>query len=279
MITNIGAQAVQSRTLPRRFHRPVAVFDAGIGSYAAVAAIRRILPRQDILYLADRANFPYGTKTRYELLEILRRTLLFLDGFSPSAVLVASNVPSITLLEDLSDVISSPVFGVRPPIRAALATGPGDVAVLGVRAMVHSPELRAYADREAQHRRHQVHLIDASSLVDLVESGAFLFSADETQDEVDAFMRDLDRRHPAVGAFTLSSTHLPWLRGFIAKSSSVRPLLDPLDDAIAAIVPFASDGHGACAAMVTEDGRYCVRDFRRMLDRLGVDLPLQAVRI
>lgn len=33
--------------------RPIAVFDAGIGSYAAVAAIRRVLPEQDIVYFAD----------------------------------------------------------------------------------------------------------------------------------------------------------------------------------------------------------------------------------
>ncbi len=34
------------------------VFDAGIGSYAAISAIQQQPPRQDILYLADRASFP-----------------------------------------------------------------------------------------------------------------------------------------------------------------------------------------------------------------------------
>ncbi len=35
-------------------HRPIAVFDAGIGSYTIVAEIKKTMPRQDIVYLADR---------------------------------------------------------------------------------------------------------------------------------------------------------------------------------------------------------------------------------
>ena len=100
--------------------RPIAVFDAGIGSYAAVAAIQRILPQQDVLYFADRASFPYGGKSPPELLAILRRTLRFLDTYNPAAVLVASNAPSITVLDDLMGMIARPVFGVRPPIALAL---------------------------------------------------------------------------------------------------------------------------------------------------------------
>ena len=162
--------------------RPIAVFDAGIGSYAAVAAIRHRLPDQDILYFADRASFPYGDKSRADLLAILGRTLGYLDTFAPSAVLVASNAPSITVLDDLTGAINRPIFGVRPPIAEALRdAGSGDVAVLGVASMVSSPELRAYADAQAGSDAGRVHLVDASSLVGLVEGGAFLFDRDQTQ--------------------------------------------------------------------------------------------------
>ncbi|WP_280570224.1 hypothetical protein [Chromohalobacter sp. 296-RDG] len=48
---------------PNTLNHPIAVFDAGIGSYAIVAEIHRQLPNQDIIYLADRASFPYGDKS------------------------------------------------------------------------------------------------------------------------------------------------------------------------------------------------------------------------
>lgn len=275
----MNSQVSKARALPK-LASPIAVFDAGIGSYAAVEAIRRLLPRQDILYLADRASFPYGGKNRSELLAVMRRTLSYLDTFEPAAILVASNAPSITVLDDLMDVVAAPVFGVRPPIAAALATaGSRPVAVLGVRSMVESPELRAYADAQAGERAGQVLLVDASPLVELVESGAFLFAPDETQAKVDAFVRDLDQAHPGVGAYTLSSTHLPWLRSFIERASPDRTLLDPLEDAVSAIEPLSVAGEGAVVALVTEDERYSAAEFRLMLDRLGVSLPLYTVEI
>lgn len=260
-------------------NRPIAVFDAGIGSYAAVAAIQRLLPHQDILYFADRASFPYGNKSRSELSSILRRTLLLLEGFAPTAVLVASNAPSITVLDELMDVIQPPVFGVRPPIKAALdVAGTRDVAVLGVQSMVQSPELRAFADEEARERSRQVHLINASSLVELVESGAFLFAPKATLDQVGAFLDELDCQYPNLAALTLSSTHLPWLRMFFEEARPSYALFDPLEDAIKAIIPHSVPGTGAVLAMVTEDERYSAADFQQMLKRLGVTLPLHVVQ-
>lgn len=274
MSTSTGREALPTLV------RPIAVFDAGIGSYAAVAAIQRLLPRQDILYFADRASFPYGGKSRPELLAILRRTLRYLDGFDPAAVLVASNAPSITVLDDLMGVIAPPVFGIHPPIAAALAAaGPRAVAVLGVQSMVESPELRLYADAQAGERKAQVHLVNASPLVELVESGAFLFAPERTQAEVGRFLDALDERHPDIAAFTLSSTHLPWLRAFIEKARPGRPLFDPLDDAIAAVIPHSVPGTGAVLALVTEDERYSAAEFALMLERLGVSLPLHQVEL
>lgn len=259
--------------------RPIAVFDAGIGSYAAAAAIRRRLPDQDILYFADRASFPYGGKSRAALLAVMRRTLRYLDTFAPAAVLVASNAPSITVLDALTGEIAPPVLGVRPPVAAALAAagGGGEVVVLGVASMIRSPELRAYADAQAGTQRGRVHLADASSLVDLVESGAFLFDEGATQHAVDRFMDGIARTWPATACLTLSSTHLPWLRPFIERARPAWRLFDPLEQAIDAILPYATPGSGAVLALVTEDERFSVADFRAMLARLGVTLPLYRV--
>lgn len=274
-MTNLPASG--QRELPSLV-RPIAVFDAGIGSYAAVAAIRRRLPDQDILYFADRASFPYGDKSRAELLAILRRTLDYLDTFAPSAVLVASNAPSITVLDDLIGEIDRPIFGVRPPIAEALRDAEGgDVAVLGVASMIRSPELRAYADVQASANAERVYLADASCLVDLVESGAFLFDREQTQGAVDAFLDGLARSRPGITTLTLSSTHLPWLRSFIEQARPDWRLFDPLETAVDAILPHATQGSGTILGLVTEDDRFSVADFQSMLTRLGVSLPLYRV--
>lgn len=265
---------------PTPLHRPIAVFDAGIGSYAAVREIGRIFPEQDIVYFADRANFPYGNKSRNDLLAIMERTLAFLDRFDPAAILMASNAPSITVLDALTDITTTPVFGVRPPIVAALEqAGDGDVVVLGVKSMTDSPELRDYARLHARDLMERVHLVNASALVDLVETGAFLFDEAGTQSKVDRFFATLEATIPAIACATLSSTHLPWLRDYIANARPGIKLFDPLREVISGLDLISSAGSGKVLGLVTEDENLSIEDFSKMLQMLGISIPLHVVQL
>ena len=42
--------------------KPIGVFDSGVGGLTVVAALRRRLPAEPVLYLGDTARLPYGTK-------------------------------------------------------------------------------------------------------------------------------------------------------------------------------------------------------------------------
>ncbi|WP_251977340.1 glutamate racemase [Salinicola avicenniae] len=257
-------------------HQPIAVFDAGIGSYAIVAEIQRRLPQQDIVYFADRASFPYGSKRPDALEGVMRRTLRFLERFSPSAIVVASNAPSITVLDAVRPMTSVPVYGVFPPLKAALAdSASGQVGIMGVRSLVESRMLAAFVTEQAGNEA-EVALIDASSLVELVESGAFLFDPDGTQQQVDAFLERLFQRRPSIDVLTLSSTHLPWLKGFFERARPQCRFLDPAESVVAGLGT-GTAGAGRIRTLVTEDKRYSVDDFRRMLERLGVELTLEVV--
>lgn len=258
---------------------PVGVFDAGIGSYAMVDLIRRRQPGRDIIYFADRASFPYGAKTRDELLAITRRSVRYLASLSAASVVLASNAPSVMVLDDLKKSVAIPVHGVAPPVRAALALSrSGTVAVMGVRSMIESAELARFVRAQSENAGH-VALVNASPMVELVESGAFLRAPEETAAKVAAFCDDIAARHPDVDVLTLSSTHLPWLRPFFETARPGWRFLDPADDVVAALPPPQGqpDRPGRTVALVTESAAYPVEEFRRMLDILGVDLPLTAV--
>nr|WP_313010885.1 hypothetical protein [Brucella intermedia] len=97
-------------------HDPVAVFDAGIGSYALVELIRRSQPQRDIIYFADRASFPYGAKSRDRLLSIMRHTIRYLTGLGAQTIVLASNAPSVMVLDALKSEFAVPVHGVAPPV-------------------------------------------------------------------------------------------------------------------------------------------------------------------
>lgn len=258
--------------------RPVAVFDAGIGSYAIVAEIHKAFPKRDILYFADRASFPYGGKGRDELLSVMRRSLTFLSRYEPGAIVIASNAPSIMVLEELQREPGSPLFGVHPPLEKALSRArTGHVGILGVRSLVESPMLSSFIARHTAHP-DRVAQIDASSMVELVESGAFLFDPIATQQRVETFMREVRDRHPRIDVFTLSSTHLPWLTDFFMKACPAAVFLDPATEVVAGLCP-EEGGSGQIRGLVTGSERYDIASFRAMLDKMGVSIPLEAVTV
>ena len=255
---------------------PVAVFDAGIGSYALVELIRRSQPQRDIIYFADRASFPYGAKSRDQLLSIMRSTIQYLTSLGAQTIVLASNAPSVMVLDTLKSEFAVPVYGVAPPVRTALAMShSGKVAVLGVRSMIESEELACFVRTQADNPG-DVALINASAMVELVENGAFLRQPDETAQKVAAFCDDIAASYPLIDTLTLSSTHLPWLRPFFETARPGWQFLDPADDVIAAL-PQPEGGSGRTVALVTESETYPVAEFRHMLEILQVDLPLTVI--
>ena len=98
----------------------MAVFDSGIGSLSVVRELRRVIPAEDLLYFADRAHFPYGSKSHGELREIIVNTINYLKRYKPKAVVVASNTPSVQVLDEARRMITDvPIIGVRPPLKEA----------------------------------------------------------------------------------------------------------------------------------------------------------------
>ena len=53
-------------------HQPIGIYDSGVGGLSVLRAIRAALPHEDLLYLGDQANVPYGERTLEDLRELAR---------------------------------------------------------------------------------------------------------------------------------------------------------------------------------------------------------------
>ena len=260
----------------RQLHTPIGVFDAGIGSYGIVQVIRQHYPAQDILYFADRASFPYGAKTKAALADCVGRAIGRLADMGARAVVLASNAPSVMVLDEIRDAQPVPVLGIHPPVAQALATSrTGRVAVLGVESLILSPEIRAYVERQAGGR--PVDLVNASPLVQLVEDGTFLSDRPATLARVRGFLDELRRAAPGVDTCTLSSTHLPWLAGYFHEAGPDMVFLDPAESLVPLLRPHATAGGGRTVCIATESPALPLSGLRHMLDLLGVHLEPQLI--
>lgn len=270
--------ASPSEAVPSR--APVGIFDGGIGSFDMVRRIRAAFPLQDIIYLADRASFPYGALSEPELLASVARAATGLVRLGAGSVILASNAPSVTVLDALQPLVSVPVLGVKPPVGEALAAVGSDrvVAVAGAGVMIESEALSRHIAEESGPDQDRVIAVRADALIALVESGAFL-NPSEVEAPIRAFVAELRARAPRVAAITLSSTHLPWLAEEFARLAPDLHLFDPADTVVRAFAPLATQGTGELLSIATASDRHPLSEFQAIADGLRIGITPTLVEL
>lgn len=194
-------------------HRPIGVFDSGLGGLTAVRELRRLLPGEDIIYFGDTGRVPYGSRSREILVRYARQDVAFLRTFDLKAIVVACGTVSTTALEVLVRENDIPVWGVVEPAAqaAAQATRNGRVGLIGTQATIQSG---AYERQIAQENPAIQVLTGACPLfVPLVENGRFRpgdIVAETVAAEYLAPMREA-----GVDTLVLGCTHYPLLMEII----------------------------------------------------------------
>jgi glutamate racemase len=125
--------------------RPLLVFDSGIGGLSVLRPIRALLPSAPIVYVADSAGYPYGTKRPGEIEARVPALLGRLsERFDPELIVIACNTASTIALDGVRAALDVPIVGTVPAIKPAAERSKSRViGVLGTRATVRQP----YVDR------------------------------------------------------------------------------------------------------------------------------------
>jgi glutamate racemase len=150
--------------------RPLLIFDSGIGGLSVLKPIRALLPKAPIVYVADSAFYPYGTKSEAEIADRLPAVLVELSArYDPELIVIACNTASTIALDAVRASLKLPVVGTVPAIKPAAALSSSRViGVLGTDATVRQP----YVDRLAEEFASDCTILRHGSarLVDLAEA-------------------------------------------------------------------------------------------------------------
>lgn len=220
--------------MPKPFHvepgdrtsrRPIGIFDSGLGGLTIVREVRHLLPNEDILFLADQANVPYGTKSEAEILTLTRAAVPTLIAEGAKAVVVACNTASASILEELRERYADTAFiGLIPALKPAIVLSKrGTAAVFATDTTLRSA---IYRELKAEHAKNtKVIDIPCPEWVRMVEAGTVREEALEAP----------VRQALAAGAdvFVLGCTHFPFLREPIARLAGGRAELVDSGPAIA----------------------------------------------
>ena len=192
----------------------VGIFDSGVGGLTVARAVIDQLPSEQIVYVGDTKNSPYGPKS---IAEVRAYALGIMDELVDAGVkvlVIACNSASAAVLRDARERYTSrygiPVVEVIQPAvrRAVAATRNGRIGVIGTEATVGS---RAYEDTFAAAPQLEVLSVACPRFVEFVEAG--ITDSPEVLRVAEEYLAPL--RHAGVDTLVLGCTHYPFLKGAI----------------------------------------------------------------
>lgn len=207
---------------------PMGIFDSGVGGISVMKEIRRLLPAEDIIYYADSAHCPYGTKDPAFIRRRIEKVAGFLTGFKVKIIVAACNTASIAGLDFLRQTFTLPIVGMEPAVKpAAAGTKNGKVGVMATGVTLAGDRFHSLVSRFAGNT--EIITVPCPGLVERVEAG--LIDDPETGGLLRRFLDQL--LSAGVDTVVLGCTHYPLLRSQV--ESIVGPEVTVIDtgDAVA----------------------------------------------
>ncbi len=185
---------------------PIGIFDSGVGGLTIYEEIHKLLPHENIIYLADSKNAPYGEKSKEEIINISVKNTEFLLSKGCKLIVVACNTASTNAVKHLREHYDIPFIRVQPAIKpAALNSKTKVVGILATKSTLKSELLYETSQRFAQ----GVKVVEqvGEGLVTLIESGK-MHSSEMTSLLNKHITPMLDKN---IDHLVLGCTHYPFL--------------------------------------------------------------------
>ena len=186
---------------------PIGIFDSGVGGATVLRQLHALLPYEDLLFLADQANCPYGPRPVAELRALSAANTHWLLARGAKLIVVACNTASAGALHWLRAAFGNvPFVGMVPAVKPAVEqTRSGVVGVLATTATIQGELLDEVVMRWAGGTT--VVRQACPGLVEQIEAGAL--DAPATAALLERYLRPLLAAD--ADTIVLGCTHYPLL--------------------------------------------------------------------
>ncbi|MBR2465416.1 MAG: aspartate/glutamate racemase family protein [Clostridia bacterium] len=221
----------------------IGIFDSGAGGLAALSELRKLSPNEDILFLADRKNAPYGTKSEKEVLRLAENNISRLLFSGASSVLIACCTAS-TVHEKLPPPLKERSVPIIEPAAklAAASTKNGNIAVIATERTVKSGAFgRAIRRVDPTFRVKEYPAQELVEIAERVAAGesADRFAREKIKEILDASLSD------GADTLVLGCTHFSHLKEIIKSQAKGIKIIDSAKIGAEHIANGAGCGFGA----------------------------------
>ncbi len=192
--------------------QPIGVLDSGVGGLSILREIRRLLPAESVLFFADQAHVPYGSRPLGEVRAFTEGIARFLLSQGAKLVVVACNTASAAALRHLRNAFPEcPFVGMEPAVKpAAETTQTRVVGVLATPATFQGELFASVVERFA----NGVCVLEQTlpGLVERIEAGDL--DGPRTRSILEKGIRPLLKE--GADTLVLACTHFPFVIPLIA---------------------------------------------------------------
>ena len=204
----------------------IGVFDSGVGGLSVLREVRKALPAENLLYVADSGFAPYGDRPAQYIQDRTEAIVGYFAGAGAKAAVIACNTATAVAVHALRARFSFPIVAIEPAVKPAVEiTRSGIIGILATKQTLASDNFSRLVEKYG----HNVRVLaqPCPGLVEQVEKGEL--DGPSTRPLVTRYVAPLI----AQGADTLvlGCTHFPFLRATITDIAGTGVFI--LDPAIA----------------------------------------------
>lgn len=95
--------------------KAIGIYDSGVGGLTVFKEIKKKMPNENIIYLGDTRNFPYGNKEKKEIIEFAIQNTEILIKEQVKIVIVACGTATSQAIDILRQKFDIPIIGIIEP--------------------------------------------------------------------------------------------------------------------------------------------------------------------
>ncbi len=250
--------------------QPIGIFDSGIGGTSIWRDLQRELPSENMIYLADSRNAPYGEKSRDEIIFLSKKNTEWLLNKGCKLIVVACNTATTNAIDYLRNTYDVPFIGIEPAIKpAALMSGTGKVGVLATKGTLSS---QLFLNTSRTHAS-DIEVVEqvGEGLVRLIESGKY--QDDSTRQLLRQYLDPMIKAN--IDYLVLGCTHYPYLIPLLKELLPENVTIIDCGEAVARQTRRILDKHSLCNESA-EPGwhRFFINNNKKVLEDILNDKQL-----
>lgn len=96
-------------------NRPIGIFDSGLGGLTVLYELKKVMPEENYIYYGDTLNFPYGNKTKEQIIEYSNKITKYLISQNVKMIIVACGTATSQALDVINNKYKIPIEGIIDP--------------------------------------------------------------------------------------------------------------------------------------------------------------------